>query len=536
MTVQSSKPDANRIQRLMEQIGPCGCTDVPEAECLTLNQMKTLLAASPAGIGIAVDRVLTWANDNLYAMLGYEHGSLSGKNVRILYPSETEYERTCSQLMSGIQKYGTAVAETRLARKDGSAFDCRIRSSKLDPSNSGKGTVVVVTDISEIKSLQIQLQQAQKMEAIGVLAGGISHDFNNILMGIQGHLSLMRINLTATEKVASHVKQIGKLVGTAAELTNRLLGFARGGKYQIEPMDANRVVSMALDIFRSTRTDILFHESYEENLYTIEGDYSQLEQVCLNLLLNASEAMIEPGEIFVFTENVLVDKDHDYHFKVDPGQYIKIRIKDTGMGMSKDVQKKIFDPFFSTKEAGGHKGRGLGLSTVFGIVKNHGGFIMVESDMGRGADFQVFLPASGTKTSGPEEGSGKTEELDSRFRGSETILLVDEEEEMFHVGKSFLIKLGYKVITARSGIEAGKIYSMYGDEIPLVVLDTAMQKMTVQKVIAEIKKIRKDVKIMVAAGYAQEDREIPSAECNGFIRKPYSMHEFSRALRSVLDQ
>lgn len=522
----------------MDQIGPCDGNHDLTTECLTLNQMKTLLAASPAGIGIFVDRVLVWANDNLYAMLGYENGSLRGKPIRTLYPSETECDRTCGYLRTGMEKYGTAVVETRLARKDGSAFDCRIRACRMDPPNPEKGTVVVVTDISEIKSLQIQLQQAQKMEAIGVLAGGISHDFNNILMGIQGHLSLMRIDLTATEKIASHIHQIGKLVGTAAELTNRLLGFARGGKYQIEPLDVNKVVSMALDVFRSTRKDILTHESYEEQLYIIEGDYSQLEQVCLNLLLNSSEAMPRPGEIFVSTQNVSVDKDHDYHFKVDPGRYIQISIRDTGMGMGKEIQKKIFDPFFSTKEAGGRQGRGLGLSTVFGIIKNHGGFIMVESDVGRGAEFQVYLPASGPGKSanGVSDGkAGKPVGMDSRLRGTETLLLVDEEEEMLPVGKSFLTKLGYRVITARNAKEAVRIYSMYGDEIPLVVLDMTMGKKNVQTVIAEIKNIRGNVRILLAVGNAVEDGQVPGSDCHGLIRKPYSMHEFSRAIRFVLD-
>ncbi len=538
MTIQHSEKSANRIERLMEQIGPCDCSNISEEECLTLSQMKTILAASPAGIGISVNRGIVWANDNLYAMLGYACGSLRGRDVQILYPSKKEYEHTIAQLKSGMEKFGAALVEARLARKDGSVFDCRIRASRLDPSDTRKGTVVVVTDISEIKSLQIQLQQAQKMEAIGVLAGGISHDFNNILMGIQGHLSLMRIDLSNTDKLTSHISQIGKLVGTAAELTNRLLGFARGGKYQIEPMDVNKVVAMALEVFRSTRKDIRVHESYEGNLYTIEGDQSQIEQVSLNLLVNASEAMTQPGQIFVSTRNFTVREDHDYPFKVDPGRYIKISIKDTGPGIARDVQKKIFDPFFSTKEAGDNKGRGLGLSTVFGIVKNHGGFITVDSEVGQGAVFHVCLPASLTQRAGEDLEASEAEHQapDARLRGSETILLVDEEEAMFNVGKSFLIKLGYKVITARNGDEAVKIYSMFDQEIDLVVLDMSMQKMDASQVLDEIKSTREDVKIILAAGYGFKDDQIPSGRCHGVIRKPYSMHELSRILRSILDQ
>lgn len=197
---------------------------------LSFEQMKVILESSPAGLGVVKNKVLGWANENFYDMLGYEAGSLGGKDIRILYPTQQEYERVGKALAAGIKKYDIGMVETRLSRKNGSAFDCRIRASLLYPGNPEKGAMVVVTDISELKSLQIQLQQAQKMEAIGVLAGGISHDFNNILMGIQGHLSLMCIDLSAVEKISSHTRQIEKLVGTAAELTSRLLGFARGGE------------------------------------------------------------------------------------------------------------------------------------------------------------------------------------------------------------------------------------------------------------------------------------------------------------------
>jgi PAS domain S-box-containing protein len=291
---------------------------------LSFDQMKVVLESSPVGFGIVRDRVLGWANESFYEMLGYEIGSLGGKNVRILYPTQREYERVGKLLAMGMEKYDVGMVETRLSRKDGTAFDCRIRASILYPGNPEKGRVVVVTDISELKFLQIQLQQAQKMEAIGVLAGGISHDFNNILMGIQGHLSLMQIDLTAVEKMASHTRQIKKLVDTAAELTGRLLGFARGGKYQVAILDVNQVVKMALGIFAPSLKNIIVHESFEENLHRVDGDHSQLEQVCLNLLINASQAIMDTGDIFISTQNFFITEDHGYPFEVIPGRYIKI--------------------------------------------------------------------------------------------------------------------------------------------------------------------------------------------------------------------
>jgi two-component system cell cycle sensor histidine kinase/response regulator CckA len=503
---------------------------------LSFDQMKVVLESSPAGFGIVRDRVLGWANENFYEMLGYTFGSLGGKNVRILYPTQREYERVGKLLAMGMEKYDVGMVETRLSRRDGTAFDCRIRASLLYPGNPEKGRVVVVTDISELKSLQIQLQQAQKMEAIGVLAGGISHDFNNILMGIQGHLSLMQIDMTAVEKMASHTHQIKKLVDTAAELTGRLLGFARGGKYQVAILDVNQVVKMALGIFTPSLKNIIVHEAFEEKLHLVDGDHSQLEQVCLNIFINASQAMMDTGELFVSTQNLFITQDHGYPFEVIPGRYIKISIKDTGIGMDTKIQKKIFDPFFSTQGIGDKKGRGLGLSTVFGIVKNHGGFITVRSERGEGSEFKVFLPASNEVAIKdlPEE----TPFLDEMLKGSETVLLVDDEQEILNVGKNFLEKLGYNPIIAHNGLEAVELFNVYKDQISLVVLDLIMPVMDGKQAFTQIKAIKNDTRFIITTGYAVDEKleNLLRQGCHGFIQKPFSLHEFSKVIRTILDK
>jgi two-component system cell cycle sensor histidine kinase/response regulator CckA len=503
---------------------------------LSVELMKTVLAASPAGIGIVKGRILGWANENLYSLLGYELGSLEGKNAQILYPTEKEYEKVRSRLANDLEKYGTAVVETRLSRKDGITLDCRIRTSYLDPQDLEKGCVVVITDISELKSLQIQLQAAQKMEAIGVLAGGISHDFNNILMGVQGHLSLMRVDGTASEKIVSHIHQIAKLVDTAAELTGRLLGFARGGKYQIADQDFNLILAMALNIFKPSRKDIVIHESFEKKLHRVEGDHSQLEQVCLNLLVNASQAMIDPGEIFVSTQNIFIKENHEYPFEVYPGQYIEMLIRDTGIGMDMKTQKKIFDPFFSTKALGDTQTRGLGLSTVFGIVKNHEGFITVKTEKGKGSSFKVCLPASSKViTKGTQK---DTQFFEQMPKGSETILLVDDEEKVLNIGKNFLEKLGYKVIIARNGLEAVKIFSLFKDRISLVVLDLLMPEMDGTKVFSEIKKIQDQIRFLITSGTPTDEKVegFLHQGCHEFIQKPYALAEFSKVVRTILDK
>ena len=496
--------------------------------------MQSILETCPAGIGIVQNDLIVWANDTFYAMLGYTPGSLTNKKTRDVFPTQKECRRVAALLAKGMDRFGAGMAETRLSRKKGSPLDCRIRASRMDKDDPEAGVVMVVTDISDIKSLQIQLQQAQKMEAIGVLAGGISHDFNNILMGIQGHLSLMRIDLSATEKVISHIHQITKLVDTAGELTGRLLGFARGGKYQIKVLEVNQVVEKAMNLFKPTRKDLVFHESYAGDLDMVDADQSQLEQVCLYIIGNASQAMLDEGTLSISTKNITIPEDHGYPFAVKPGPYVEICIQDTGVGMDMETQKKIFDPFFSTRKNGNQSGRGLGLSTVYGIVKNHGGFITVQSALGEGTAFYVCLPA----TSKAKSASQIDSDTDALPRGSETILLVDDQTEIINVGKNFLSRLGYKPITARNGLEAVEIFRMYQDEISLVILDMAMPKMGGKKTFDLIRKIRKNVKILVTMGQVVDDEMevLLSHGCHGFIQKPFSMYEFSRAIRGVLDK
>ena len=373
------------------------------------------------------------------------------------------------------------------------------------------------------------------MEAIGVLAGGVSHDFNNILMGIQGHLSLMQIDMSSVEKIKSHTKHIERLVKTAADLTKRLLGFARGGKYKVSALNINELIPLALKIFAPTRKDIVVHESYDEHLHRVDADHTQLEQVFVNLLINASQAMPEQGDIFIKTQNNVIDENHEYPFEVHPGPYIKVTIKDTGIGMDQEIQQRVFDPFFSTKGTDNQKGRGLGLSTVYGIVKNHDGFILVDSKIGRGASFCVWLPAS---DNAEVKAVKEPHDIKQIQKGSETILLVDDEEEIVNVGKNFLEKLGYKPLVARNGLEAVEIFKTYKDAISLVVLDLIMPEMSGRQAFAEIRKIQGNSKILISTGYVVDEKigKLLDQGCQGLIKKPFSLNEFSHTLRKILDK
>jgi len=244
----------------------------------------------------------------------------------------------------------------------------------------------------EKEKLQAQLQQAQKMEAIGTLAGGIAHDFNNLLMGIQGRTSLILADIGSDHPHFEHLTEIEKYVGSAAELTRQLLGFARGGKYQVLPSNLNELIEKSSRMFGRTKKEITIERKYEEELWTVEVDRSQIDQVLLNIYVNAWQAMPTGGTLSIQTENVYLDKKFVKPYNTSPGDYIKVTIKDTGVGMDDKTLKMVFDPFFTTKEKG--RGTGLGLASAYGIVKNHDGIITVRSKKRQGATFNIYLPAS----------------------------------------------------------------------------------------------------------------------------------------------
>jgi len=497
------------------------------------DQAASLLAA-PVGICVIRGRTIEWGNPTFHSMLGRPRGGLESNDIAELYPTPAEFLRVGNRLDAQVRRLGTGMVDTRLLRSDGTAFDCRVRASLLYPRDPRSPMVLFVSDITEIKSRRTQRQQAQKMDAIGVLAGGISHDFNNLLMGVQGHLSLMRINVDAPEKISSHIKQIGKLVETAAELTSRLLGFARGGKYQISVLDINQVVAVALNIFKPAHRGVNIRDVLASAPLAVDGDSSQLEQVVLNLLVNGAQAMVDSGTLFVNTRWIYIDEDHGYPFEVTPGPYAEISVRDEGIGMDEQTRKKVFDPFFSTKEVGNQKGRGLGLSTVYGIVKNHDGFITVDSQRGRGSDFRVCLPCSLHPLGETPESEENT--LEKMPKGSETILFVDDEQEILNLGKNFLEKLGYRTLLARNGAEAVEIFQRHSHEIALVVLDLIMPKMDGKEAFFEMRKIRPDVKVLVSTGFNvdEEVEALLNQGCHGFLQKPFSMHKFSRTIREIL--
>jgi len=359
---------------------------------------RNIVEESFDGIFVQRGTKIIFANRRLCEMLGYEKGELQGMDHWLVYhPDYRDYIREQAKIRLRGEKIRSQY-EGKLQRKDGSSFDGEIGARAV--SFQGEPVIQVwIRDITEEKQaeeekkkLQAQLQQAQKMEAVGTLAGGIAHGFNNLLMGIQGYTSLMLMDIGSTHPHYERLKNIEKSVQRGMELTRQLLGFARGGKYEVKPTDMNELIGKSSEIFGRTQNQIKIHSKFQKDIWTVETDQGQIEQVLLNLYANAWQAMPGGGELDLETQNIILDEHYTKPYQAKAGRYVKTTVADTGVGMDEATRQRIFDPFFTTKEMGW--GKGLGLASVYGIIKNHGGIINVHSRNGEGTAFNIYLPAS----------------------------------------------------------------------------------------------------------------------------------------------
>ncbi|MBM4323875.1 MAG: response regulator [Deltaproteobacteria bacterium] len=391
-----------------------------------------------------------------------------------------------------------------------------------------KTIIILLHDVSEKKRMEAQLLQAQKMEAIGTLAGGIAHDFNNLLMVIQGNVSLMLLDTPPNHQHHEMLKMIEKQVHSGSKLTNQLLGYARKGRYEVKSINLNSLVEETSEAFGRTRKNITIHRDLAPNLLTCEADQGQIEQVLMNLFVNAADAMLMGGDLYLKTNNVTNKEIKGRFYTPNPGEYVMLTVSDSGMGIDSKNLNRIFDPFFTTKELG--RGTGLGLASVYGIVKGHDGYIEVESDKGRGATFKVYLPASGKQVQKVDTPTGPI----PKAIGS--VLLVDDEEVILDVGEKILKVLGYKVLEARGGAEAIEIFKKHQDSIDLVLLDIIMPQMGGGEVYDRLKEISPEVKVLLSSGYSidGEASKIMARGCNGFIQKPFDILQLSQSIRAIL--
>jgi len=515
---------------------------VEEAVQLSEEKYRTLIE-STLDLVFIVDRrgIYSYVNPTLEKVTGYAASELIGRPFTYIVAPE-QVKSTINRFKKGIKGEAAPAYEADLVHKNGERIPVEFLVTTLsDTKGQPTGRFGIARDITERKlaeeeklELETKLHQARKMESIGILAGGIAHDFNNLLMGMQGNVSLMLLGIDPGHPHYEKLKTIEQHVQSGAELTSQLLGFARGGKYKVKPTDLNSLVRKTSKIFGRTKKEVTIHEKYQKDIWTVEADQGQMEQVLLNLYLNASQAMPGGGELYLQTENVTIDKKYTKPHNIEPGNYAKISVTDTGTGMDEATRQKIFDPFFTSKKMGSVKGTGLGLASAYGIIKNHGGIIDVYSEKGAGSTFNIYLPAS-EAVIGDQEAEIREEKIPT---GHETVLFVDDEEMIIDVSKEMLKTLGYEVLTARNGREAIEVYKENRDRIDIVIMDMIMPEMGGGEAYDRLKEINPDIKVLLSSGYSinGQAKEILERGCNGFVQKPYSIKDLSRTIREVLDK
>ena len=479
---------------------------------------------------------LTFFSNPFCKILGYSRSQLIGANTRRYTTPETAEKMvrvTNRLLQSGMPEN---VSNYDVIRPDGNKVLLELSLSILkEPDEEPIGFRGVLRDVSERKKteeekhkLEYQLQQMQKMESIGTLAGGITHDFNNILMGIQGNASLMLLKIDSDHPNYEKIKNIEAYVQNGTALTKQLLGFARRGKYLVKATDLNDIIDKSSALFARTRKDVQIKTNLEDSLWTVEVDRGQIEQVLLNLYVNAWQAMPDGGSLYLRTENVMLDRSYVKPYKVEPGRYVKISITDTGTGIDKGTLERIFEPFFTTKEMG--RGTGLGLASVYGIIKSHEGYINVYSELDQGTTFTIYLPASG------KEAVEDTKLIAEILKGSGTILLIDDEKMILDVGRELLEELGYTVLSATSGQEAIEIFQESRDKIDMIIMDMIMPGMSGSDTFDCMKEISPNVKILLSSGYSINGQatNILQRGCDGFIQKPFNINKLAETVQKII--
>ena len=510
-------------------------------EALRESQERYTLATHAARVGVWDWNVQTnefYLDKNVKEILGYRDSEIPNEiDVWSEYVHPEDKQSVMETFQAHIDgKIPEFVFEHRMIHKDGSVRWIMARGTAMRNAQGNPIRVIGTdTDITalkqteeEKKKLEEQVQQAQRLEAIGTLAGGIAHDFNNLLMAIQGNTSLLLYDMDPCHPHFDAINSIEKSVRSGAKLTNQLLGYARKGKYRIEPVKLNQLVEETADAISRTRKEIIIHHELSEDLFAIAADHGQIEQVLFNLYINAADSMPNGGKITTKTLNVTHTDMRSKLYDPKPGKYVQLTVTDTGIGMDKRTQERIFEPFFTTKEMG--RGAGLGLASVYGIVKSHGGYIEIGSEKGHGTTFTIFLPACSKEVPRTIKSS------DRIIEGSGTILLVDDEEIVLETGVKLLERLGYSVLKAGSGIEAVEVYKNYKETIDLIILDMIMPEMGGGETYGKMKTINPIVKVLLSSGYSIDGKaaEILKRGCKGFIQKPFNLQKLSGKIKEIL--
>ncbi|MDF1563250.1 MAG: ATP-binding protein [Deltaproteobacteria bacterium] len=473
---------------------------------------------------------LTFVNRACVEVFGYTEAELTSGMTAIDMLVRDDVERAASGMVRVMRGEDLGLREYTARHKSGAEIPILLRSAPVHRGGELIGLRGIVIDISEKRRVEKHLAQAQKMEAVGTLAGGMAHDFNNLLMGIQGRVSLLHARKDVPEGALTHLSVIEEHIESAAGLTRQLLGLARGGKYQPAVTDLNQLVQRSLELFARTHKSLTPVLDLQEDLWSARVDRHQLEQVLLNLLLNGWQAMPEGGELAVRTRNLELDADHAAAMDLGAGVYVCIAVVDTGVGMTEEVRRRIFEPFFTTREQ--ERGTGLGLASAYGIVRNHGGAVEVESAPGEGSTFRVLVPAE------PEEEPVQRKEVAEELPGgSETILVIDDEALILSSIQPLLEMLGYRTLTASSGRAALELLEADPARVDLIILDMVMPGLDGPATFERIRQIPCEARVLLSSGYSVEQSTAALMEQGcAFLQKPYRIEELARKLREQLDQ
>lgn len=477
-----------------------------------------------------------FANKALCQLLDYTFEQLIDSPFDRYFHADSE--RSLEDLCKSMCKDGRTVrfAHFKMIRKNRDLIPVDLSASPVIDSHGRiigfRGLIRDATDRLNIekekKQLESKLLQAQKLEAIGKLAGGIAHNFNNWLNGILGNTALIRIDEQKGLKITDRLQKIESIIDSAAQMTQQLLGYARGGKYKIDQIDINKIIRSSADTFGVARKDISIELNLSSNVTAVQADKSQIEQVIWNLYANAVDAMPSGGKIAIETRIATPMDIQKYKHEIGDGNYMCMSFSDSGLGIEPKYLANIFEPFFTTKYG---KGTGLGLASVYGIIKAHGGYIDVKSSVGQGSTFYVLLPL--IKGNGLDDKKAKQEEIRA---GGETILLVDDDDVILETCAQLLAEFGYTTLKALTGEEALEIYAKRAKNIDIVIIDMIMPGMSGKELYARLKKIDPDVKTLLSSGYAlnEQAQEIIESGCNGFIQKPYNINQLCNTINNIV--
>jgi two-component system cell cycle sensor histidine kinase/response regulator CckA len=477
---------------------------------------------------------ITFANQALLRASGYKEEELVGKHFSETLRSPNNPTNMADEIQAGIRSEGKWRGECLQRRRDGTDFPIFLSIGGIkDSRGTVTGILGMAQDITERRRLEGQLRQAQKMEAVGQLAGGVAHDFNNLLMVMMGYAGSITDRLDAAEPVRAEAAEIIKAGNRAALLTRQLLAFSRRQVLEPKVLNLNSVIKDVKNMLgRLINEDIELMTDLDQELGSVKADQGQIEQVIVNLVVNARDAMPRGGVLTIKTANIDVDGVFSRaHLPLPTGSFVRLEVTDTGIGMNAETQSHIFEPFFTTKETG--RGTGLGLATVHGVVSQSDGFIWVSSEPGQGTSFEIFLP----RVSEPVPAVGRQTLSRRSCRGSETILLVEDDQSLRTLILDSLVRNGYNVLEAANGVEALNIAQQAGGKIDLVLTDVVMPSMGGIQVADRISLLYPTVKVLYMSGYSDVE-----PGCHGLgqerplLQKPFSLHYLATTLREVLER